>query len=403
MPKSPFSPGSSRTAFSSVGRMPVIAEDDSLPAVTPPNMAALPPPTPCRSTKPKYYGRSPVPRAINSHPSYPPPAYSRSSSRDSTLSTLSTRSLLSAGSYGSRPSSGTSTPRLSPRNSLKDKSQLLPITTPVGPSSAAEKAKKGPWIVRRGNRYRTIVALILGIGLIVGLSVGLTVGMRSSSPSTTLDTTTNSTTLFPSGSFAFNTALLESNTGCTANPSTWRCYPYQNYSQSANDSLASFFWTISPKNSYTYQVSSSSNPFAPQFTNQTMVLLEGNTLNERLVFNFSLPKTVVPSEAITEDGRAATCTFSDTAFRATLWTRRNTTTPLGTVASGVNATSTDGNVKWGPWPGQVEIVQVKKGGPECQDKAGNAVTIAAGREQCKCRYANYDLTSQQKTRRDWQA
>ncbi|KAJ0322538.1 hypothetical protein COL5a_008769 [Colletotrichum fioriniae] len=134
-----------------------------------------------------------------------------------------------------------------------------------------------------------------------------------------------------------------------------------------------------------------------------MVLLEGNTLNERLVFNFSLPKTVVPSEAITEDGRAATCTFSDMAFRATLWTRRNTTTPLGTVASGTNATSTDGNVKWGPWPGQVEIVQVKKGGPECQDKAGNAVTVAAGREQCKCRYANYDLTTQQKTRRDWQA
>ncbi|KAK1980798.1 hypothetical protein LZ30DRAFT_722097 [Colletotrichum cereale] len=131
-----------------------------------------------------------------------------------------------------------------------------------------------------------------------------------------------------------------------------------------------------------------------------MTLLDGNSLSERLVFNFSLPKTVIPSESVTQDGRALTCTFSDTQFRATLWTRQNATTALaqsgGTTATADNA---DGNVRWGVWPGQIEIVQVKKGGPECSDSAGNAASISAGSGQCNCLYANFDFEAQEKRRR----
>ncbi|OLN81772.1 hypothetical protein CCHL11_06907 [Colletotrichum chlorophyti] len=308
------------------------------------------------------------------------------------MSTLSTQSLLSSNSSlkDSRPNSGTSTPR----SLYKERTALLPITTPVGPSESAEKLKEAARTARRRGWCRLLVIIVLAACLVVGLSVGLTIGVRKSSPPAAPQTTTPSN-LFPVGSFAFTTALMESTTGCTSNPSTWRCYPYRTYSQSPNASLATFHWTISPRNSYTYQISSSENPFAPKFVNETMVLLEGNTYNERLVFNFSLPKTVVPSEAISAGNRATTCMFSDTVFRATVWTRRNVTPPLGSTDGGTTGNATvappSGGGKWAAWPGQVEIVQMKTGGPECEDYDGNAVPVAAGQGQCKCRYANFDL------------
>ncbi|TID07472.1 hypothetical protein CH35J_001263 [Colletotrichum higginsianum] len=401
MPKSP----SGRTTLTTVGRMPVIAEDDSLPAFTHPSVALLPPPPPpCRSTKPKNYGRSPLARPVHPHPSYPPPAYSRSSSRDSTLSTISTRSLLSVNENGSRPGSGAS----NSRGPHKEKSRLLPITTPMTPPSEAGERKGSMRVARRRSWYRIFLIGILVIGLSVGLSVGLTVGARKSYPAAPADAS-NYTNLFPSGSFAFNTALLVSDAGCTSEPSTWRCFPDQTYQQSPNGSLATFFWTIAASNSYTYQISSSPNPFAPQFTNETMVLLEGNSYNERLVFDFSLPKTVVPSEPVAADGRAVTCTFRDTEFRATLWTRRHAMVALArsgaanATAMATIAADADAGVKWGQWPGQVEIVQTKQGGPMCKDSAGNAVEVAAGNNQCSCQYANFDLVVQEKRSREWQA
>ncbi|GKT41824.1 uncharacterized protein ColSpa_02005 [Colletotrichum spaethianum] len=393
------SPAFARTARTTVGRMPVIAEDDSLPSATPSPAPAFPPSPPCRSTKPKPYGRSPTARPIYPNPSYPPPAYSRSPSRESTRSTVSTRSLLSIHSNGSLPNSGTSTPR----SSYREKAGLLPTATPTGPTTPEENRRGSVWMARRRGWYRLVIFAVLAIGLAGGLSIGLTIGMRKSQPTAPADAS-NFTNLFPAGSFAFNTALLEANTGCTSDSSTWQCFPYQTYSQSPNASTATFFWTISQRNSYTYQISSSSNPFSPQFANETMTLLEGNSYNERLVFNFTLPKTVVPSDAITQDGRAATCTFQDTAFRATLWTRRNATTTVpqsGSTRTTMTANA-DSSIKWGVWPGQVEFVQVKSGGPECKDSAGNAVKVAAGNKQCNCLYANFDFEVQEKRKR-WQA
>lgn len=204
------------------------------------------------------------------------------------------------------------------------------------------------------------------------------------------------TGLFPAGSFAFNTALTNSDTNCTSNPSTWRCFPYQTYAETSaaggsdtNASLAVFFWTITAKNSYQYEISSSSNPFAPQFTNVTMTLLDGNSYDERLVFNFSLPKMVAASGDVSADNRAATCVFADTAFRATLWTRRKGDAAIG--AANGNATVVTNGSKWADWPGEVEVVQVKTGGPQCKDLDGNAIGVAAGRGQCTCRYANFGL------------
>lgn len=174
------------------------------------------------------------------------------------------------------------------------------------------------------------------------------------------------------------------------------------YDQSSNGSIATFFWTIAPRNSYTYQVSSSSpSSVAPQFANETMVLLEGNSYNERLVFNFSIPKTV----ASTSNTTAASCTFSNTVFRATLWTRRNTTTPVA-ARPGANATaaaSPDGSSNWATWPGQVQIEQIKSGGPDCKDLAGKEVKVAPGHEQCRCLYTNYGLEVPEKRSKEWEA
>ncbi|KAI8266655.1 hypothetical protein K4K56_004741 [Colletotrichum sp. SAR 10_98] len=351
MPKSP-SP-SVRTAMMLAGRMPVIAEDDSLPAVTHPSQAALPPPPPSRSTKPKLYGR---PQKIAHpfhpypYPTVPPPAYSRSSSRESSRSTVSTRSLLSGGSSagssiagGSGPNSGASTPR----STYKGRSQLLPITTPMGPiENRDEKLLKAKELRRRRC--------------------------------TTTPTNTTVPNIFPAGSFAFNTALADVATNCTSNPATWRCFPYETYNQSltsgsANGSLATYYWIITPRNSYTYQISSSANPFSPQFANLSMALFDGNSYNERLVFNFTLAKSVVPSEAIAADNKAATCVYADTAFSATLWTRKNSSVGAGSAAADGNVTAVSDGSKWANWPGQIEITQIKSGGgPECKDSDGNA-------------------------------
>ncbi|EFQ25403.1 tat pathway signal sequence [Colletotrichum graminicola] len=392
-----------------VGRMPVISEDGSTTAVTRPPPVGLAPPPPFRSTAPRFYGRSPTGRPIYPHPSYPPPAYSRSPCRDSirnalgTRSSLSTRSInsirsvSSVDSNGSPLNSGISTPK----SSYNENAGLLPSTKRTGQDSLGEKRRGSKWVARRRSWYRLIILAIIVIVLTVGLSVGLTVWNRQSQPVVTAGAS-NDTNLFPSGSFAFNTALLEANTGCTSDSSTWRCFPDRTYSQSPNASVATFFGTISQSNSYAYQISSSSssNPFFPQFSDETMTLVEGGSLDERLVFNFTLPKTVALSDAVTQGGRAATCDFPDMAFRATLWTRRNATTALAqSVGMTATADSADGNVRWGVWPGQIEVEQVKTGGPDCKDPAGKAVSVAAGNDRCNCLYANFDFVVEEKRRR----
>ncbi|CAI0650197.1 unnamed protein product, partial [Colletotrichum noveboracense] len=276
----------------------------------------------------------------------------------------------------------------------KGRSQLLPITTPMGPiENRDEKVLKAKELRRR--RWYMVVLFIMIIGLVVGLAAGLTISSRKQT--TTTPTNTTVPNVFPAGSFAFNTALADVATNCTANPATWRCFPYETYNQSltsgsANGSLATYYWTITPRNSYTYQISSSANPFSPQFANLSMALFDGNSYNERLVFNLTLPKSVVPSEAIAADNKAATCVYADTAFSATLWTRKNSSVGAGSAAADGNVTAVSDESKWANWPGQIEITQIKSGGgPECKDSDGNAVSVAAGEGQCECRYANFGL------------
>lgn len=189
---------------------------------------------------------------------------------------------------------------------------------------------------------------------------------------------------FPAGSFAFQVDLQDTLTNCTSNPSTWRCYPY-----TAGDS-ATFYWIITAhdaSSSSPYTVSSTENPFAPSFSDRPLSVLDAGKPTERLHFSFSTTKTVVPSDNLTESNRAATCSFADTVFSATLWTRRRG----GKTVSADEPTP--GNVKFGDWPRDVQVEQTKKselGQPRCEDGDGNVIAdVQAEAGSCACEYANF--------------
>ncbi|KAH7250539.1 hypothetical protein B0J15DRAFT_44716 [Fusarium solani] len=214
----------------------------------------------------------------------------------------------------------------------------------------------------------------------IGLGIGLTIGLKDKRQGSTEDNSPLKDPNFPAGSFSFKANLQKPLTECTSNPSTWRCYPY------TEGEPATFFWIITYVNTQFYKISSTDNPFAPSFTNLTLELLDENTPKERLLFSFSMNKTVVPDDQLSSSNRAARCTFDDTRFEATLWTHRS--------KGHDNDDDTSENSKFVAWPGDVEIVQsksFKSGSPRCVDDDGDKVGDVKSRSgACECRYTNFD-------------
>jgi hypothetical protein len=194
--------------------------------------------------------------------------------------------------------------------------------------------------------------------------------------------------VFPAGSYSFETTLQRTNTSCSSNPAAWRCYP------DVQGGNATFFWHVHDVTSgpSPYAVSSTENPFAPSFTNVSATVLDEGTPEERLTFSFDMDKTVVPSDALTPDNTAATCTFPGTRLEATLWTRRRNGTAFEPPTG-----SDVGDGRFPPWPCDVEIVQTKEGAssegaPTCEDSDGHPVgDVTSGDGDCACNYANYVL------------
>lgn len=93
-----------------------------------------------------------------------------------------------------------------------------------------------------------------------------------------------------------------------------------------------------------------------------------------------MAKTVVPSEMLTSENKAATCTFADTEFVATLWTGGKKGLEVGK--------------RFGAWPGDVEVVQRKRGGHggvTCEDVDGEVVLgVRAEDGDCECRYSSLE-------------
>jgi hypothetical protein len=206
------------------------------------------------------------------------------------------------------------------------------------------------------------------------------------------------------GSYSFNTALTKISTNCSSNPAAFTCYPHQTYLPSSPDtSLAIFSWTISSLNSYTYTISSSSNPFAPSFANITLILLDGNQYTERFTFSFTMANLpIIPStNLVPGQTSAATCYFNSTVLTATLWTRVRATYPANITSV---AAPTNASASFAPWPFRADVVEVQKAGagvPDCRDYQGRPLGDfeTAGDGECGCWYSNYGLGNGTTTRR----
>lgn len=215
----------------------------------------------------------------------------------------------------------------------------------------------------------------------------------------------SSTGPFPIGSYSLSTFLDTVSTNCTSNSATWRCYPYTTYSSSPAAALATFDWIItgSATSSGNYTISSTDNPFAIDFVNASLRLLDANAATERYHFQVSVNKPVVPSAALTSKNQMATCLFNGTIFEANLYTKIPKTYPpvsASSAAAAASPSSTAGSA-FGPWPYAVEVMQTIGGGkgvPDCYEVVnGNpgaqitqGLTDQAAGDMCSCGYKNYD-------------
>jgi len=218
---------------------------------------------------------------------------------------------------------------------------------------------------------------------------------------------------FPAGSYALTTFLDTVSTNCTSNAATWRCYPYTTYTQSQSGALATFNWVITQTDSKSsspnqYSISSTDNPFALNFSNVPMQLLDSGLSSERYTFFVTMNKTVIPSTAITNDNSVATCFYHNSTFRANLFTKMSKTYPLPASASDSTAPPSppagNGNSAsqgFQPWPYAIRVEEYIGGGngvPSCYktvkgnigDRITDGLSPKGPENVCSCLYKNFE-------------
>lgn len=284
---------------------------------------------------------------------------------------------------------------------------------------------------RRGGwgRLALLVAALLGlIGLAVGLGVGLTTGKKKNSDSAGEGDATYSqqqpddsmpVQQLPLGQYSFVTSLRSQQTNCTSNPATWRCYPYSvldpsNPSTNAT-SQSTFNWIIRNTSAIyatkdtpstpsggipaNLTLSSTNNPFALTFTNQSLTYHSSSDDGSAssppvLTFAFTLPKTVVPTSAVASDNAATQCFFNSTILSGRIYLAASSSEGLSTDS----AANSDSPQRW---PYGVEVLQSSMGGegtPDCYETVNGGLgervseglePITAVGEECRCEYSNF--------------
>lgn len=218
---------------------------------------------------------------------------------------------------------------------------------------------------------------------------------------------------FPAGSYALTTFLDTVSTNCTSNAATWRCYPYTTYSQSQSGAMATFNWIITATDSKSssvsnYSISSTDNPFAINFSNIPMQLLDVGLNSERYTFSVIMNKTVIPSTAIANDNSVATCFYNNTTFRANLFTKMSKTYPLPPSTSDTTALPSPSvgdrngaSQGFQPWPYAIRVEEYIGGGngvPSCYktvngnigDRITDGISRKAPENVCSCLYKNFE-------------
>ncbi|KAE9978922.1 hypothetical protein BLS_000197 [Venturia inaequalis] len=304
------------------------------------------------------------------------------------------------------------------------------------PPSSQQTNQAGGFFQRRGGWKRILILFVVLLICIIAIAVGLAVGLKQSkkansddsshSASTTQDTSSHQSASssnpsasgvsaggsisgtsvgassptstarsknFPIGSYSFITFLGNVDPSCTSNSLTWSCFPYSTFNDSPTKALTTFNWVISAGSTPgTYQISSSSNPFAITFSNRPLKLMNQGKADELYTFQFQTQKEVIPSGSITDDGTTAKCVYYDTTFTGYLYTKQAKEYP--TTATG------DGSPAFQPWPFAIRAEQIAGAGddsPTCYsykngiqgDKIQGNFTVSDTQMLCDCIYRNW--------------
>jgi len=229
----------------------------------------------------------------------------------------------------------------------------------------------------------------------------------SAPPPSPSSSSSPSTGPFPAGSYTFTTFLDTVKTACTSNSASWKCEPSVTYSENPTNSEATFNWIIAASGP-NFTIASTDNPFAINFSNATLSLLDPGSADERYTFTTTVQKVVFPSFAVK-------CFYNTTQFTADLYTKKaksypSNSTSASATASAAGAAETNGAAgapaggAFAEWNFAVYATQSIGGGvdvPECYNlnngQTGSRVTsgytVEPAGDFCSCAYKNYHPSS----------
>ncbi len=294
--------------------------------------------------------------------------------------------------------------------------------------------RRNRFIAKRGGWRRLCIIGFVVIAVLVGLIVGLVVGLRrkrsneyvipqqstlpilwkpvvdnrlpsSSVPPSTPSSGTAPTGPFPVGAYALTPFLDTVSTNCTSNEATWRCYPYTTYKESPTRSMATFNWIITAadqeSSSTDFVISSTDNPFALDFTNVSMRLVDAGLSSERYTFSVTTNKTVIPSAAITRDNTLATCFYNGTTFRAELYTKMSKVYQSAASPSTTPDLGNSTGERFQLWPYAIRVEESIGGGdnvPACYrttdgnlgERITDGLSAQPSGDKCSCLYKDFN-------------
>ena len=230
---------------------------------------------------------------------------------------------------------------------------------------------------------------------------------NSSEPPAPANSSSPSTGPFPAGSHTFTTFLDSTSTNCTSNSASWTCQPSVTYATSPSKAQATFNWIISatgPGASPSFTISSTDNPFAIDFSDATLSLIDQGSDQERYTFTTIVQKAVFPTFNVK-------CFYNETRFSANMYTKKPKSYPTNSTAATTSsaatpAAPTDGagvpsGGAFANWNYAVDATQSIGGGvdvPACYSMnngvMGNRITdgytVEPAGNFCSCAYKNYD-------------